>query len=64
MGRSAAARALDDNAITLSVVASVRHEDTEYDRLLMAGIPRIEARERVRSAIDRVLDLWRAGQAG
>ena len=64
VGRSAAGRALDDNAITLSVVASVRHEDTEYDRLLMAGVPRIEARERVRSAVDRVLDLWRAGHAG
>jgi hypothetical protein len=64
VGRSAAGRALDDNAITLSVVASVRHEDTEYDRLLMAGVPRLEARERVRSTVDRVLDRWRAGHAG
>jgi hypothetical protein len=64
VGRSAAGRALDDNAITLSVVASVRHEDTGYDRLLMAGVPRIEARERVRPAVDRVLDRWRAGNAG
>jgi hypothetical protein len=61
VGRSAAGRGLDDKAITLSVVASVRHEDTEYDRLLMAGVPRMEARERVRSAVDRVLDVWRAG---
>jgi hypothetical protein len=61
VGRSAAGRALDDNAITLSVVASVRHEDTRYDRLLMAGVPRIEARERVREAVDQVLDAWRAG---
>ena len=64
VGRSAAGRALDDNAITLSVVASVRHEDTEYDRLLMAGVPRIAARERVRPAVDRVLDGWRASHAG
>jgi len=64
VGRSAAGRALDDSAITLSVVASVRHEDTEYDRLLMAGVPRIEARERVRSAVDEVLDVWRAGNPG
>ena len=62
VGRSAAGRALDDNAITLSVVASILHEDTEYDRLLMASVPRIEARERVRPAVDRVLDLWRAGR--
>jgi hypothetical protein len=61
VGRSAAGRALDDHAITLSVVASVRHEDTGYDRLLMAGVPRIEARERVRGAVDEVLDAWRAG---
>jgi hypothetical protein len=39
------------------------HEDTEYDRLLMTGVPRLEARERVRSAVDRVLNLWRAGHA-
>jgi hypothetical protein len=64
VGRSAAGRALDDNAITLSVVASVRHEDTDYDVLLMAGVPRIEAREHVRPAVDRVLDRWRAGNAG
>jgi hypothetical protein len=64
VGRSAAGRALDDNAITLSVVASVRHEDTEYDRLLMAGVPRIAARERVWPAVDRVLHGWRAAHPG
>ena len=59
VGRSAAGRALDDNAITAAVVASVRHEDTAYDRLLMSGVPRAEARDRVRPDIDRVLDGWR-----
>jgi hypothetical protein len=34
------ARALDENAVTLAVVASVRHDDTPYDELLMAGAPR------------------------
>jgi hypothetical protein len=63
VGRSAAGRGLDDNAITLAVVASVRHEDTEYDQLLMAGVLRIEAREQVRTAVDQVLDLWRSGHA-
>jgi hypothetical protein len=29
----------------------------------MTGVPRLEARERVRSAVDRVLNLWRAGHA-
>ena len=58
VGRSAAARALDERAITLAVVASVRHEDTDYDRLLMSGIPREDARDRVRPVIDQVLDTW------
>ncbi len=58
VGRSAAARALDERAITLAVVASVRHEDTGYDRLLMSGIPREEARDQVRPVIDQVLGKW------
>jgi hypothetical protein len=58
VGRSAAARALDEQAVTLAVVASVRHEDTGYDELLMAGMPRQVAREQVRPAIDRVLAAW------
>jgi hypothetical protein len=61
VGRSAAGRALDAEAITLAVVASVRHADTDYDRLLMAGTPRAEARDRVRPAVDRVLETWRTG---
>ncbi|MFG1954881.1 DUF2293 domain-containing protein [Micromonospora sp. NPDC048830] len=59
VGRSAAGRALDPDAVTRAVVASVRHEDTAYDELLMAGVPREQARERVRDDIDRVLERWR-----
>lgn len=59
VGRSAAGRALDEQAVTLAVVASVRHQDTGYDELLMAGVPREVARERVRPDIDRVLATWR-----
>jgi hypothetical protein len=59
VGRSAAGRALDPNAVTLAVVASVRHSDTGYDQLLMSGIPRAEARARVRSDIQDVLEAWR-----
>ena len=58
VGRSAAGRALDENAVTLAVEASVRHHDTRYDALLMAGIPRDLARERVRPAIDQHLAAW------
>jgi hypothetical protein len=59
VGRSAAGRALDENAITLAVAAAVRHQDTGYDTLLMSGLPRDAAREQVRPAIDRVLTAWR-----
>ena len=58
VGRSAAGRSLDEKAITLAVVASVRHEDTDYDSLLMSGVPRDVARERIKAAIDRVLGAW------
>ena len=58
VGRSAAGRALDEQAVRLAVVASVRHGDTGYDELLMAGVPRGEARTRVRPDIDRILATW------
>lgn len=59
VGRTAAAKVLDDHAITLAVVASVRHLDTDYDALLMDGVPRMEARERIRGKIEAKLDSWR-----
>ena len=58
VGRSAAGRALDEQAITLAVVASVRHQDTDYDSLLMSGVSRDVARDRIRPDIDRVLASW------
>jgi hypothetical protein len=59
VGRSAAARELDPTAIELAVAASVRHTETDYDELLMAGMERGEARATVRSELDRVLRRWR-----
>jgi hypothetical protein len=59
VGRSAAGRALDAGALEFAVVASVRHEDTGYDDLLMSGLARSIARERVRGDVKRVLDSWR-----
>jgi len=61
VGRSAAGRALEDRAVALAVVASIRHEDTRYDELLMAGLDRDDARERVREEVDAVLDQWQQG---
>lgn len=64
IGRSAAGRALQPDAVRLAVVASVRHEDTRYDELLMAGVPRQQARDRVLASIDSVLSHWQNGLAG
>jgi hypothetical protein len=61
VGRSAAGRSLDPNAVRLAVVASVRHLDTDYDELLMSGVGRADAREQIRPAIDEVLTAWELG---
>jgi hypothetical protein len=59
VGRTAAGRALHEEALTLAVVASVRHADTPYDELLMSGVPRAEARDRVWDDVDLILEQWR-----
>ncbi|WP_455361083.1 DUF2293 domain-containing protein [Streptomyces sp. SYSU K21746] len=59
VGRSAAGRALDEGAVTAAVRASVRHDDTAYDALLMARVPRHEARARVAATIETALAAWR-----
>jgi hypothetical protein len=59
VGRSAAGRALHPDAIALAVAAAVRHEDTRYDELLMAGVNRADARECVRDEMERILEYWR-----
>lgn len=59
VGRTAAGRALDPGPIELAVTASVRHQDTSYDELLMSGLERADARERVRDEVTRVLEGWR-----
>jgi hypothetical protein len=58
VGRSAAGRGLEERAVMLAVIASIRHLDTGYDDLLMSGVAREEARERIRPAIDSVLAAW------
>ncbi|WP_309062866.1 DUF2293 domain-containing protein [Streptomyces sp.] len=58
VGRSAAGRALSEGAVISAVVASVRHLDTPYDRLLMGGVPRHEARRRIAAAVETVLAGW------
>jgi len=60
VGRSAAAKRLDDEAVRMAVVAHVRHAETEYDKLLGLGFDRFDARDRVAGAVDEVLEKWRA----
>lgn len=50
---------INEPAVTAAVVASIRREDTDYDELLMTGVPRREARDRVRPKVDGVLSHWR-----
>ena len=59
VGRAAGTRALDPGRRSLAVVASVRHRDTDYDDLLMAGVERSDARVRVRAGVERTLERWR-----
>ena len=60
IGRTAAAKSLEAEAIDLAVRAHVRHAATPYDRLLATGTDRQEARWQVRGAVDAVLARWRA----
>ena len=58
VGRSAAGRALDRDAVCLAVVASVRHVDTDYDVLLMSGVDRDSARAQVHQRVEDVVNAW------
>ena len=62
VGRTGAGRNLDPEAVTLAVIASIRHEDTGYDELLMesgdacagASAGPARRRRRARTMADRV----------
>lgn len=62
VGRSAAAKALDEQAVLLAVTAHVRHAQTGYDALLAAGVERHEARRRVQDRANAVLAEWRGAK--
>jgi hypothetical protein len=53
--------AFQPDAVHLAVAASVRHLDTNYDQLLMSGVERAAARDRVRQHVEDVLGAWREG---
>jgi hypothetical protein len=58
VGRSAAAKSLDEEAIQLAVRAHIRHRETNYDDLLGKGLFRGEARARVRDRVEEVCARW------
>jgi len=59
VGRSAAAKSFEPDAVFLAVRAHVRHAYTDYDDLLFKYDNRQLARDRVRDKIETVLDEWR-----
>jgi hypothetical protein len=58
VGRSAAAKSFDEEAIRLAVTAHVRHAETPYDEYLAAGYDRWDARAQMEGAVARVLNEW------
>jgi hypothetical protein len=58
IGRTAAAKSFDDNAIRLAVIAHIRHSETQYDKLLAKGYERCDARAEVKETVDKILTNW------
>ncbi len=61
VGRSAAAKQLDAEAVRLAVIAHIRHAETPYDMLLAQGYERWEARAQVAEQVEQILAAWAAG---
>jgi hypothetical protein len=59
VGRTAGAKALNQEMVELAVRAHVRHVHTRYDQLLNRGWQRDEARREVGEKVDEILDRWR-----
>jgi hypothetical protein len=59
VGRTAEGKTLHKSAVTAAAIAALRQTYTRYDELLMSGFDRVDARDAVREAVDRVLDIWR-----
>jgi hypothetical protein len=56
------AKAMDEGAVRLAVIAHVRHRETKYDELLAKGRERWEARTAVEETVHRVLEKWKTGR--
>jgi len=62
IGRTAAAKRLDEQAVRLAVIAHVRHAETGYVALLAEGYERRDARKQVEQAVGLVLTEWEASR--
>jgi hypothetical protein len=60
VGRSAAAKVLDEEAVHLAVRANIRHQETRYEELLGRGWQRERARDQVRTTVDQIAARWQA----
>jgi len=60
IGRSAAGKSFDENAVRMAVTAHIRHAETQYDELLATGDERWEAHVQVEEAVVRGLSEWEA----
>jgi hypothetical protein len=58
VGRSAAGRNLEEEALRLAAIAFIRHRHTTYDDLLMNGMDRASARQSVWDKIEETLQRW------
>ena len=58
VGRCASAKQLDKDAITLAVIAHIRHVETDYDELLLKGNSKLDARKSVKKRVGKILRTW------
>lgn len=58
VGRSAAGRNLEEEALRLAAIAFIRHRHTTYGDLLMNGMDRASARQSVWAKIEETLHRW------
>jgi hypothetical protein len=63
VGRSADAKALNDQYVRLAVIAHVRHTETDYDSLLSSMFDKKSARKLIRDKVDEIISLWKYGNS-
>jgi hypothetical protein len=58
VGRTAAAKKFDEEMIRLAVIAYIRHQHTDYDRLLLNRTPKQMARKLIQKPLQKKLISW------